>query len=72
MNKIKFAAYSMIVALGLGLSAMNIASAAAPAAAKPVSCKQEAKEKGIKDTKEASTYVKKCKKERAAAKKQAK
>ena len=63
--------FVIVSALGitaLPLSASFAADGAAPAKpAKEVSCKQEAKNKGIKDKNEKQAYIKSCEQKRKAA-----
>ena len=63
---------SVVLFSALGVAALPFtafaADAAAPAKpAKQVSCKQEAKNKGIKDKAEKQAYVKSCEEKRKAA-----
>lgn len=57
------AVLSSMIMLGAGLQSTAMAN---EAAAKPASCKEQAKAKGLKDKKEIKAFVKECK---AAAKK---
>jgi hypothetical protein len=71
MSSYKKITLSVIAACGLLISPLS-ASYAADAAkqnAKPASCKQEARKKGIKDKAEMKKYVAECKKHRKLAKK---
>lgn len=56
-----------ITALTFSVSASEPAADAAKKPAKEVSCKQEAKNKGIKDKAEAQTFIKQCEEKRKAA-----
>jgi len=64
---------SVVLFSALGVAALPFSAtiaADAPASAKPakeVSCKQEAKNKGIKDKAEKQAYVKSCEEKRKAA-----
>lgn len=63
MNKISVLVLALLLSLGF-----SHVSLAADANAKPASCKQEAKDAGLKDKNEIKDYVKKCKADRKAAK----
>ena len=56
-----------IAALSFSVSANEPAADAAKKPAKEVSCKQEAKNKGIKDKNEKQAFVKQCEEKRKAA-----
>jgi len=74
MNSYKIAGLSVLAACAMAFAPMSAtyAADAAKKDAKPVSCKQEAKNKGIKDKAEIKKYVAECKKARKEAKKDAK
>lgn len=67
---IKQFAKLLIVASALGLVAQPVSVFAAEKAAKQPSCKEEAKQAGIKDKAEMKKFVNDCKETRKAAKKQ--
>ena len=58
----------MTAVIGLGMAQLSIAEGKADKAAKPVSCKKEAKASGLTDKKEIKKYVTDCKKARKAVK----
>lgn len=72
MNKRPSTFYALVCALSLAaLPLAASAEQAQPAAAKPVkqvSCKQEAKNAGIKGRSEVRKYVKECKQKRSGGK----
>ena len=71
MTKMNTLIKSLVVVSALGVASLPMsASFAADAPAKPakeVSCKQEAKNKGIKDKAEKQAYIKSCEEKRKAA-----
>lgn len=62
----------LALVLGLSFSQISMAEDAAAPATKAVSCKQEAKDAGLKDKKEIKAFVKKCNADRKSAKAAAK
>lgn len=61
----KFLVVLLTAAMGLGFAQSSVAE---EKAAKPASCKEEAKNAGLTDKKAIKDFVKQCKKDRKAAK----